>query len=293
VKSKVKIRAASRREIATLVKGACVLEVLAPKAGNVHSDASFADTSWTDFVLSAAAVAPVFGRESSLGGAVLASVRATQKAVGRNTNLGIILLLAPLSIAALRCGKSRNLIVLRRAVKSVFKAATLDDSRRIYAAIALAKPGGLGRTERGDVTQKQVMPILDAMGLAAERDQIARQWTTGFADVFDILVPAMTRAMATGTSFESQLDAIAQVHLQWIAAEPESLIARKCGLQIATIAMKRARAVVDVGGLATPAGRRRFAAFDRWLRADGNRRNPGTAADLIAAALFVHLWRTR
>jgi len=26
-----------------------------------------------------------------------------------------------------------------------------------------------------------------------------------------------------------------------------------------------------------------------WLRADGNRRNPGTSADLVAATLFVAL----
>jgi len=32
-----------------------------------------------------------------------------------------------------------------------------------------------------------------------------------------------------------------------------------------------------------------LADFDFWLRSDGHRRNPGTTADLIAAALFVLL----
>ena len=286
---------ATRDEIATLVKGACVLEVLAPKAGNVHPSASFADTDWTDFVRSAAAIAPVLGRagEIGLGRAVLGSVQATQRDVGRNTNLGIILMLAPLSIAASRCGSARSIAKLRKAAAGVVRDATLADSRRIYEAIALAKPGGLGTAEAGDVATHDVMPIAQAMELAAHRDQIAREWTVGFEVSCGGLALMLKECIGRAASFEDVLDAIATVHLMQVASEPESLIVRKCGEVLARRASVRAQAVLAVGGLSTEAGRKRFASFDRWLRADGNRRNPGTAADLIAAALFVHLWRTR
>jgi len=280
--------------IADLVKSACMLEVLAPKAGNVHPGAGFADTDWLDFVRSASAIAPVMARADKLGvgGAVLEGVRRTQAAVGRNTNLGIILLLAPLSLAASRCGTSCSAAVLRRETVRVVREARLADSRKIYRAIALAKPGGLGRAERGDVASQRVLPMAEAMTLAAPRDQVARQWAGGFADVFETLAPAIEAAMASGETFEGMLDSIANVHLRWLATEPETLIARKCGEKVAASAMRRARSAVDAG-LHTQIGKRRAAALDRWLRADGNRRNPGTAADLLAAAIFVALWRRR
>ena len=55
-------------------------------------------------------------------------------------------------------------------------------------------------------------------------------------------------------------------------------------MEVAREASKRAASVLKSD--MTP---RELARFDRWLRADGHRRNPGTTADLIAACLFVCL----
>jgi len=60
---------------------------------------------------------------------------------------------------------------------------------------------------------------------------------------------------------------------------------------------RRARAVVDAGGVRTTAGRDAIAALDRELRDEANTLNPGATADLTGAAIYVVLleggWRAR
>src|SRR5438876_739889 len=81
---------------------ACVLEATARKPGNVHRFMDFADTSYLDFLLSAAAIAPVMERAVGrpVGETVLEAIRATRRVTSANTNLGIVLLLAPLAAAS-------------------------------------------------------------------------------------------------------------------------------------------------------------------------------------------------
>ena len=78
---------------------ACILEATARKPGNVHRYADFADATYLDFLLSAAAIAPVMEQapRRRVGETVLRAVRATRRVVATNTNLGTILLLAPLA----------------------------------------------------------------------------------------------------------------------------------------------------------------------------------------------------
>ena len=77
------------------------------------------------------------------------------------------------------------------------------------------------------------------------------------------------------------------LQLRLLAKFPDSLIARKCGPQVAQEASDRAAQVRLQTGDAAAAAR---AEFDFWLRSDGHRRNPGTTADLVTAGLFVALW---
>jgi triphosphoribosyl-dephospho-CoA synthase len=241
---------------------ACVWEALAPKAGNVHPQAAFDDATWLDFVTSAIVCAPIFDRadELGIGETILQCVTATRDAVGMNTNLGIILLIAPL------CCSDR--------------ATTHDDAAKVYEAIAIAKPGGLGDAPQGDVAAAPPvgMTLRDAMALAADRDAIARQYVNNFADVTGRLAPRMVELLEAGHALDN---AIVRVHLEQMAYEPDTLIARKCGPATAVESQRQARAVLEES--------LDFAAFDAWLRDDGHRRNPGTSADLIAAGLFVLL----
>ena len=85
------------QEISQLFKSACVAELAALKPGNVHIFADGHGMTIQDFVKSAEAVSAVIAQpDLSLGQRIFLSVEATHKAVACNTNLGIILLCAPL-----------------------------------------------------------------------------------------------------------------------------------------------------------------------------------------------------
>ena len=263
---------------------ACAIEVLSPKAGNVHPQADFDDATCGDFLASALAIRPVFDRagELGVGDLVLEAVRATKRAAGSNTNLGMILLLAPLA-AASSTGE------LRAGVHEVLGELTEDDASAVYEAIRLAQPGGLGRAEKADVSERPTVGLVEAMQLAADRDLIARQYANGFADVFDRVGPRLREAYVDRAL---PLDvAVTVAHLQLMAAEPDSLILRKCGRAVAAESMARADAVLQAGYPDTRSGADAFEALDAWLRQSdddcNHDRNPGTSADLVCAGLYV------
>lgn len=253
---------------------ACVLEVCAPKVGNVHPCAAFADVTWVDFVRSADAIAPLLdgAAQRGVGETVLACVEATRHAVGRNTNLGIILLLAPL------CAVPRAMD-LEQGARQVLAAMTMRDAELVFQAIREARPGGLGDAPVADVRDAPSVSLLDAMRLAADRDAVARQYANGFADVLGPMVSDLTVNWPL-------CDRIVLAHLRQMARLADTLILRKCGKALAEESQRRAAAVLQAE-LPFPAAA--FAEFDRWLRADGHRRNPGASADLIAAGLFAAL----
>jgi triphosphoribosyl-dephospho-CoA synthase len=264
----------STGQLATL---ACLLEATAPKVGNVHPGAMFADTKFLDFVTSAVAVAPAMDAAAaglSLGQAIFEAVRATRRVAPKNTNLGTVLLLAPMA----KVPRDRP---LDSGIASVLEGLDVDDSRWVYEAIRLAQPGGLGTVREGDVHSDAPADLVAAMRLAAERDLVARQYANNFADVLQFVAPRLQRRQAAG---QSLLDAIVSVQLETMREFPDSLIARKCGDSVARESAARSAAVLDAGS----PGDANYD-FDVWLRADGNRRNPGTTADLIAAGLFAAL----
>jgi triphosphoribosyl-dephospho-CoA synthase len=260
---------------------ACLWEVSAPKAGNVHRGADFDDLTFDQFLLSAVAVGPVLAQagERGVGPVVLEAVRATRKLVGTNTNLGTLLLLAPL--AAVRSGEP-----LEAGIPRVLGSLGPDDARAVYRAIREAQPGGLGEVEQMDVHQAPPEDLCAAMQLAAHRDLVARQYVNGFHEVLQVALPRLVAARQRGMKLP---EAIVLTQIQLLADFPDSLIARKCGPGVAEETALRAARVRDAG----PAGSAEFldalADFDFWLRSDGHRRNPGTTADLIAAALLAAL----
>ncbi len=157
---------------------ACLLEVSAPKVGNVHRGADFADMSLQDFLVSAAVVAPVFDRalEQSVGATVLQAIQARRTWTPANTNLGIVLLLAPLA--------SVGRELTPAAVQQGLQSMTPQDARDVYQAIRLASPGGMGEQPKWDVHGDPPDCLMDAMQEARDRDLIARQYCNGFHEVF-------------------------------------------------------------------------------------------------------------
>jgi triphosphoribosyl-dephospho-CoA synthase len=269
------------RDLHDWVALACIWEASARKAGNVHPSRSFSDLSYSDFVASAVAIAPVFAaaHRQTVGTLVLRSIEATRRVVRTNTNLGIVLLLAPLAVA-------RPTGSLREAVVEVLDRLTVEDSRLVYDAIQLAVPGGMGEVAEQDVRRQPTLPLREVMALAQDRDLIARQYVNGFREALDEGKPALVDGLQSWGNLEQ---AIVGTHLQLLAHHGDSLIARKCGPAEAEQARQRAQAVLETGWPETPAAQYEFSQFDLWLRENGNRRNPGATADLVTACIFAAL----
>jgi triphosphoribosyl-dephospho-CoA synthase len=260
---------------------ACIWEATARKPGNVHRFRDFDDTGYLDFLLSAAAVAPVLAdaANQSVGATVLQAIQRTRAVARANTNLGIVLLLAPLA-------KAEPWSDGRSGVSAVLETLSVDDAKLVYEAIVLAGAGGLGQVPEQDVHGVATVTLREAMALAADRDCIARQYGNGFADVFDQGAPAILAGIERTGCLER---GIIHAHLRLMSLLPDTLIARKRGPSEAKESAQRAAAVLAAGWPETPAGRRGLAELDDWLREVGHQRNPGTTADLIAAGLFVLL----
>src|SRR5579863_5861834 len=174
----------SRQLLEDQIRAACVLEATARKPGNVHPLRAFVDLTYQDFVDSADAAAPILAQtpEIGVGRAILDAVTATQARIGRNTNLGVILLLAPL--AAVPSG-----VRLTDGIAGVLAGLTRLDAELAYEAIRLAHPGGMGRVDDQDVGTSPTLTLLEVMRLAADRDLIAQQYATDFAIVLDFGLP--------------------------------------------------------------------------------------------------------
>src|SRR3954451_12876583 len=169
-----------------LAQVACLLEVTARKPGNVHRGRDFADSHFLDFLLSAAAIAGPLDRAGGIGvgAAVREAVEATRRVVATNTNLGMVLLLAPL--AAVPADRT-----LPDGVADVLAATSIDDARAVYRAIRLASPGGLGTVADQDVGGEPTLDLREVMRLAADRDLVARQYADDYREVFHEAVPAL------------------------------------------------------------------------------------------------------
>ncbi len=266
-----------KAEDAEFARLACIWEVTARKLGNVHPHARFGDLDHTDFLRSADALAEILAdsKKVGVGEMILRAVRKRITVTPSNTNLGIILLLVPLA-------KSRD----HAGLEKLLTKLSVKDARAAFEAIRIASSGGLGDVPEQSVAAEPTVTLLDAMRLASDRDSIAKQYATGFADIFDFGVPHLLKGYEKYGSVEA---AIIDCQLHWLAEFPDSLIVRKCGGMIALEIRMRAAAVLDRGGLATPDGCATAILFDGYLRSRGNRLNPGTTADLVTACLFIAL----
>ncbi len=271
-------------ELARLVTRACLLEVSAPKPGNVAPGGPFRHMNYEDFRVSAEAIGPELGQAGvrPLGETILAAVRATRGRTRANTNLGIILLLTPLARAA-AIASSR---ALRDALARVLGETTVEDARQVYQAIRETNPGGLGRAEAQDVAGEPEVSLREAMRLAADRDLVAAEYAADYQITFGLGAPALARARQDGLDWDA---AIVEAFLVLLADQPDTLIARKLGLDAAAAVSQEAGEVLRSGGVRSAGGRQAVAAFDAALRDAQNTRNPGTTADLVAAAVLVEL----
>jgi triphosphoribosyl-dephospho-CoA synthase len=259
---------------------ACGLDVMVRKPGNVSIESPGHGMTAMQFVASAQAAAPaLFATGARVGQRIEAAVSASWAAAGCNTNLGIVLLCAPIAAAVERFPQARVAVSLRQALEAVLADLDRDDAAAAFRAIALAQPGGLGQAPAEDVRLPPTLGLREAMALAAGRDSIARQYANGYADLFDLPLATLRPGSVTH-------DAVLRVYLAALGRWPDSHIVRKHGEAVAHTVMsaaqrwcEQARTGVEIETLPG------FAAWDDELKAA--RINPGTTADLTVAALLL------
>ncbi|HEU4459807.1 MAG TPA: triphosphoribosyl-dephospho-CoA synthase [Methylibium sp.] len=271
---------------ATAFVRACALDVAVRKPGNVSAASPGHGMDAQLFLDSAeAARAGLFARGARVGARIEAAMRATLDVAGCNTNLGIVLLCAPLAAAIERCPAPCDAQALRRTLQGVLGALDVEDAGGAFRAIAAARPAGLGQSAQQDVNAPPSLSLLEAMRLAAGRDRVARAYATNFDEVFGTGLSSLAadgglHDTATATR------AVQRLYLRLLCADLDSHIVRKHGVAAAQAVTDEAGpwlARLEGGELvdAAPA----FAQWDASLKQ--RRLNPGTCADLTVATLFL------
>ncbi len=265
--------------IGMCAQAACILDVAVLKPGNVLLLSGFRDMNAADMLLSSAAIAPVLDQAPlrRVGDTILDCIQATRRMTNANTNLGIVLLLAPL--ASVQAG-----LDLRGGLMRTLMRLDVEDARKAYEAIRIAQPGGMGTVAKQDVTNEPTVSLREAMGLAADRDLVARQYVNDFEQVFEG-AEFLRREMQKEKPEVGR--AVTRLFMNVLSRHPDSLIARRHGQRAADEVSARARKLVE----SQPALYfDSLIGFDEWLRMKLNPpRNPGTTADLVVASLFVAL----
>ena len=201
--------------------------------------------------------------------------------MGCNTNLGIVLLAAPLILAFEERGANES---LHQAVRQVLLDTTVADAEWVYRAIRLAQPGGLGEAPEQDVHDAPEVTLLEAMRLAGHRDSIARQYTDCFVDIFHFAIPLYHARLS---QWDSEKWATVAVFTGLLRKFPDSHVERKFGAKHNRwIAGRMAQIEEALSGFEPPLKvMRLLREVDTDFKSRGI--NPGTTADLTVACLLA------
>ena len=262
---------------------ACTTEVAAPKPGNVNNFSDGHGMSIQQFVDSAHAIGPILSNPKlSIGEMILSAVRATRDVAGCNTNLGIIILFAPLCKAI---QQTEQIDQLPEQLAVILDKLDINDAKKAYQAIRLAQAGGLGQSDQQDIDSDPTVTLKQAMYMAKDRDNIALQYSNNYQQIFQTSLVNLTKMINSGESVEW---AISFAYLKLLASMPDSLICRKQGLECAKKVKKKAEYIVkkvnknkSLSQLETD-----IILWDKELKQKAI--NPGTTADMAAATLLIY-----
>lgn len=299
------------RHISKCLEMAILFEVSANKPGNVNLVVGFEGTRAEHFLASAVAAAPSFEQAARRGMAVadgklhisevglgelikncVADIAAWQK--GGNTLLGTVILFMPIAVAAgvtPMKDDTFDLATLRKNIKLTIESTTAEDAVRLYEAIEIANPSGLNGAPDLDVKDagsktrlaKENISLLEVFKIAAGYDDVCYEWVKNYPITFEAAYPYLMELLNT-----KRLNVgIINTFLKVLAERPDTFISRKIGRAKALQVSDDARAVLELGGAETTLGKESLVKFDRKLRDSGNDYNPGTTADITAAALAL------
>jgi len=267
---------------------ACLAELEALKPGNVHVFADGHGMVVQDFIHSAEVSAPalcddqLFGSRT-LGQRILHALQATHAKVGCNTNLGMILLAAPVVQACLQYPEQP----LKASLQQVLQHTTVDDAAQVYAGIRLVSPAGMGQRDEHDVTQAPQITLLAAMQLASTHDMVARQYVDGYASIFSVAMPLYNDCEQR---WQRPAWALTAVYLHWLSTVPDSHIARKYG-ETKAAEVQQAASVHFQAFIALENPKHYLPELLQWDQSLKQARiNPGTSADLtVITAMLTSL----
>jgi len=301
------------KHISKCLETAILFEVSANKPGNVNFVVGFEGTRVEHFLASAVAAAPSFEEAARRGIAVERGKLALRKVgigqlikecvsdidawqTGGNTLLGTIILFIPLAVAAGMTPLKKNkfdLARVRKNIKLAVEATRAEDAVNLYEAIDIAKPSGLNGAPDLDVraadSKKRLIEedvsLLEVFKIAAGYDDVCYEWVNNYPLTFEMAYPYLMEQLKT----KSLNKAIIHTFLKVLSERPDTFISRKIGVDGALEVSALAQQALLLGGAVTPEGKESIIAFDKRLRDSGNDYNPGTTADLTAAALALSI----
>ena len=290
---------------------ATILEVSTQKPGNVGFESNFETTRIEHFLASTIAVGPTFQKAAYLGIKVAnKNLKVDKVGVGElikeaccevatwqhggNTILGTIILLIPIAIAAGMTPKTKtetDFSSLRQKIDLVVKSTTALDSVNLYEAVDIANPSGLGGAPDFDVSNPkskkhlltQNVGLFEVFKIAQSYDDICYEWVNNYPITFDLAYPYLKQQLKQKTLNIS----ILQTFLKILSTRPDTFIARKAGKEKSRQVTLEAKKALELGGPETTEGKKSIETLDKKLRAAKNNLNPGTTADLTAAALAL------
>lgn len=300
------------KHISSCLELAMLLEVTVPKPGNVTPTASFEGTRIEHFLASAVAAESSFEKAARRGTAISKNklsisqvgmggiikdcaedINAWQK--GGNTVLGTVMLFVPLAVAAGMTPAGKKFVFdfhrLRENLRLAVESTTAEDAVNLYEAIDVAKPSGLGGAPDLDVTNpasktrllEDDVSLFEVFKIAEDYDDICSEWVRNYPITFDLAYPYLTAQLER----DDLNTAMVHTFLRILSVHPDTFIARKAGVEKAREVSSDAKITLELGGLKTTEGRETILKLDGKLRASGNQLNPGTTADLTAAALAL------
>jgi triphosphoribosyl-dephospho-CoA synthase len=300
------------RHIADCLELAILLESSAHKPGNVSVVTNFEGTRYEHFLASAVAVTPCLEYAAERGIAVLkGEIHASEVGVGRvikdcveninawqrggNTLLGTVILLSPIAVAAGMSRSEKGIFdsaELRENLRLIVESTTPEDAVELYEAIRNANPSGLGKVSDLDVNDAHSMSkilhekisLYQIFKIASRYDTICSEWVNDYGITYDFSYPYLTEQINKTNDLS---EAIIQTFLKVLAKYPDTFIARKTSFEKAKEISAKAKQILRLGALETPIGRESLRKFDVELRRESNLLNPGTTADIIAAALAL------
>lgn len=271
------------RYIRECVHDSLVIDIEALKPGNVSRYASGHNMEAGHFIESARLTTPLLcDRRQNVGRRILSSIETTMNGVGCNTNLGIVLLCAPLVFAVQHKISDESLRdSLARTIDAIDRQQTVD----IFRAICLAGPAGLGQSSQYDVHLQPEVTIKEAMRFSRDRDRIAYQYISQFEDIFEHGLEVIKASLTRWSRMEW---AATSCFLEFLGTRHDSHVRRKFGDEVAEQLRKKAqplmrqfRACADPETMVDE-----LLVFDRELKDAGI--NPGTSADLTVASVLAY-----